>query len=119
MIEQVVLPTMELPVASRVSVKIEVSADINVTAYVARQKANRFLILQVGDQLMAGDPMLAVGPGLRWRIPVRYAPSMRGPLGIVGHLMVDATTGEVAVADGQTTEDLMTRAEALYARAAL
>lgn len=119
MIEQAVLTTMELPGASRVSVKIEVSAEINVTAYVARQKANRFLILQAGDQLMAGDPMLAVGPSLRWRIPVRYAPSMRGASGIVGHLMVDATTGEVTVADGQTTADLMTRAEVLYERAAL
>jgi hypothetical protein len=109
MIEQVVLPTMELPVASRVSVKIEVSADINVTAYVARQKANRFLILQAGDQLVAGEPILAAGPDLRWRVPVRYAPSLRGPLGLVGHLTVDATTGEVTVADGQTTEDLMTR----------
>lgn len=117
MIEQAVLTTSDLPSASRVSVKIEVSADLNVTAYVARQKANRFLILQAGDQLVAGDPILAIGPGLRWRIPVHYAPSTRGPLGIVGYLMVDATTGEVAVADGQTTEDLMARAEALYARA--
>lgn len=119
MIEQAMLTAMELPVASRVLVKIEVSAEINVSAYVARQKANRFLILRAGDQLMAGDPALAVGTGLRWRVPVRYAPSLRGPLGIVGHLMVDATTGEVTVADGQTTEDLMARAEALYARAAL
>jgi hypothetical protein len=93
----------------------DVSAEINVTAYVARQKANRFLILQAGDQLIAGDPVLVVGPDLCWRVPVHYAPSLRGPLGIVGHLMVDATTGEVTVADGLTTEDLMTQAEAFHA----
>jgi hypothetical protein len=40
-------------------------------------------------------------------------------LGIVGHLLVDAETGEVTVADGQTTEDLLERAEVLYARATL
>ena len=118
MTEQAVLRGIELPAVSRVSVKIEVSAEINISAYVARQKANRFLILQAGDQLCAGEPELVVGPVLCWRVPVQYAPSRRGPLGIVGHLLVNADTGEVAVADGQTTEDLMERAEVLYARAA-
>ena len=119
MTEQAILTGIELPTASRVSVKIEVSAEINVSAYIARQKANRFLILHAGDQLCAGEPELAVGPGLCWRVPVQYAPSRRGALGIVGHLLVDADTGEVTVADEQTTGDLMERAEALYARAAL
>jgi len=114
---QALLTGIELPTSSRVSVKIEVSAEINVSAYVARQKANRFLILQAGDQLCAGEPELAVGPLLGWRVPVQYAPSRRGPLGIVGHLLVDADTGEVTIADGQMPEDLMERAKALYARA--
>lgn len=38
---------------------------------------------------------------------------------IAGHLLVDAGTGEVTVADGQTSEDLLARAEALYERATL
>jgi hypothetical protein len=38
---------------------------------------------------------------------------------IVGHMLVDARTGEVTVADGQTSEDLLARAEALYERATL
>lgn len=57
-----------------------------------------------------------MGPVLGWRVPIQYAPSRRGPLGIVGHLLVDAESGEVTMANGQTTEDLMERAEALYAR---
>ena len=118
MTKQAAFTGIELPTPSRVSVKIEVSAEINVSAYVARQKANRFLILQAGDQLCAGEPELTVGPVLGWRVPVQYAPSRQGPLGIVGHLLVDADTGEVTMADGQTPEDLMERAEALYARAA-
>jgi len=52
-------------------------------------------------------------------VPVQYAPSRKGPLGIVGHLLIDAETGEVMVADGQTSEDLLARAEALCERAAL
>jgi hypothetical protein len=110
---------VELPATSQVSVKIEVNAEVNVSAYVARQKANRFLIMQAGDQLCAGEPELVVGPKLAWRIPVQYAPSRRGPLGIVGHLLVDAESGAVSIDDGQTTEDLMERAEALHARTSL
>jgi len=64
-------------------------------------------------------PELVVGPEIYWRVPVQYAPSRRGPLGIVGHLLVNAETGEISIADGQTAEDLMERAEALYARATL
>ena len=78
---------------SKINLKIEVTAEINVSAFVARQKSNRFLITQAGDQLCAGDPELVVGPKVSWRVPVQYAPSRRGLLGIVGHLMVDADNG--------------------------
>jgi hypothetical protein len=103
---------------SKVNVKIEVTAQINVSTFVARQKANRFLILQAGDQLCAGEPELVVGTTVCWRVPVQYAPSRRGVLGIVGHLAIDADTGEVTIADGRTVEDFLTSAEALYERAA-
>ena len=118
MIEQATVTDLRVPTASRVLVRIEVSADMNVSAFVARQKANRFLILQVGDQLGAGEPELVVGPAIHWRVPVRYAPSRRGYLGVVGHLLVNAETGEVTLADGQTPDDLLARAEVLYAHAA-
>ena len=32
---------------------------------------------------------------IRWRVPVHCAPSKRGMLGTVGHLLIDATTGEL------------------------
>jgi len=104
---------------SKVDVKIEVTSQINVSAFVARQKANRFLIAQVGDQLCAGEPELVVGAALRWRVPAQYAPSRRGVLGVVGHLLIDADTGETTIADGRTVEDLLKGAEALYERASL
>lgn len=37
----------------------------------------------------AGQPELVVGPTLYWRVPVQYAPSRRGTLGIVGHLQIE------------------------------
>ena len=104
---------------SKINLKIEVTAEINVSAFVARQKSNRFLITQAGDQLCAGDPELAIGPKVSWRVPVQYAPSRRGLLGIVGHLMVDADNGEVTIADGHTIEDLLKLAETLHERSSL
>ena len=117
MAEQATLSGMLPAGQSKVNVKIEVTAQINVSAFVARQKANRFLITQVGDQLGAGEPELVIGPKVSWRVPAQYAPSRKGVLGIVGHLMIDADTGEVIIADNRTAEDLLTGAEALYERA--
>ena len=110
---------LDLPTTSRVTVKIEVSTDVNVSAFTARQKANRFLVMQAGDQLCADQPELVIGPTLCWRVPVQYTPSRKGPLGIVGHLLIDADTGEVMVTDGQTSKDLLARAEVLYERTTL
>ncbi len=119
MTEQATLTDINFPTPGRVSVKIEINTNINISAYVARQKANRFLILEAGDQLNAAEPELLVGAVLQWRIPVQYAPSRRGVLGIVGHLLVNAQNGEVTIADGQTVEDLMSRADTLYERTTL
>lgn len=116
--------TMSLPGVStfpdsRVVVRFEISADVNVTAFSARQRANRFLIAQIGDQLGALEPELVVGAAIQWRVPIQFAPSLLGRLGIVGHLLVNAQTGEVSIADGRTRDDLVANAESLYERATL
>lgn len=111
------LPGISIFSDSRVVVRFEISADVNVTAYSARQRANRFLIAQIGDQLGALEPELVVGVAIQWRVPVQFAPSRLGPLGIVGPLLVNAQTGEVSIADGRTREDLVASAELLYERA--
>ncbi len=115
-IEQATIPTLEIPSGALVNVKIEVSARVEISSFVARQKANRFLIMQAGDQLCAGPPELVVGTRLSWRMPIQYAPSRIGVLGVVGYLLIDAATGEITIAEEQTTEDLLDRAEVLYER---
>ncbi len=39
-----------------------VNSDLNISAFVARQKANHFLIMQVEDQLIAGRTRVARQP---------------------------------------------------------
>ncbi len=116
---QMALPGLMVSPESQVLVRLEITSRINITAFVARQRANRFLLTQVGDQLGALPPELVVGDAIQWRVAVQFAPSRLGPLGIVGHLLVNAQTGEVSVADGRTAEDLALSAEVLYERATL
>ncbi len=116
--DQISVKGIALP-TSKVVMEIKVTADLNVSAFVARPKANRFLIMEAGDQLCASEPELSVGEKIAWRVPVVYAPSRRGALGVVGHLLVDAESGEVTIADSQTVKDFLQRAEVLDARAAL
>lgn len=115
MTDQATVQGMAFP-TSKVVMEIKVTADLNVSAFVARQKANRFLIMEVGNQLCAGEPELLIGVRLAWRVPAQYAPSRRGVVGVVGPLLMDAETGQVTLADGQSAEDLMRRAEILDAR---
>ncbi len=116
---QMAVADLALPTGSRVVVRLEVSADFNVSAEVARQKANRFLIMNLGDQLHAGLPELTVGRRLSWRVPVHLAMSRGGYQGKVGDLQVDAQTGDIAVEWPQTLEDMANHAEILYERATL
>lgn len=116
---QLTLPGLMVSPDSRVLVRLEITSPINITAFVARRQANRFLLTQIGDQLGALEPEIVIGNAVQWRVAVQYAPSRLGSLGVVGHLLVDAQTGEVSVADDRTIEDLVFSAEALYERATL
>ncbi len=116
---QVMMTDLAFPTGSRVVMSVQISADFNVSAQVARQKANRWLIMNLGDQLWAGEPELIVGSRLSWRLPVYLSLSRGGFLGQVGELRVDAQTGDISLAAPQTLEQMTEQAEALCERAAL
>ena len=117
MVQQTSLPGATISPKSKVVVRMEISTEVNISASAARQRANRYLITQIGDQLGATEPELVMGDQLYWRLPVQYAPSRLGNLGIVGHILVDAQTGATDIADGRTIADLQASAELLYERA--
>jgi hypothetical protein len=116
---QVVMTDLAFPTGSRVVMNVQVSADFNISAQVARQKANRWLIMNLGDQLWAGEPELLIGSRLVWRLPVHLSLSSAGYLGQIGELCVDAQTGDISVGAPQTIEQMAEQAEALYERAVL
>ena len=111
---------LEIPKHRKVQIKLEVAAECNITPFVARQKVNRFLLLSVGNLLMANEPSLDISPnGLSWRVPVVYALPDRGILGKVGELYVDADNGQILLEESTPLEVLTANAERLYSETTL
>jgi hypothetical protein len=91
------------PQGGTVSIPIEITAPVNISAFVARQKVNRFVVMEVSTQLLAETPELRVGERLCWSVPVMLTSPARGIIGKVGEIAVDVTTGELLV-DQETVQ---------------
>lgn len=106
------------PLGATVDIQIAMTAQANITAFVARQKVTQFVVTHVSSQLRAGPPDLHVGERLCWSVPVDLTSPARGELGKVGELLVDAATGEI-LAEAGAVERMREDAEHLARRAAL
>jgi hypothetical protein len=95
----------ELPL--RLQIDIPLSAPLHVTAVEARRLVSRLVISEIGNLLYGGEPTLAVGERIWWRVPVLLAYPDRGLAGQVGILDVDVETGAVLA----TPEQLAALAE--------
>jgi len=80
---------------------------------VARRTANRWLVERVGNMVMADQPLLTQSEGrLIWRFGAFVTSLSHAPCGPIGHVDVDATTGEIQ-ADDRTVEKLRRRGTTL------
>jgi len=107
---------------SKVVLKIEVTTQVNVSAFVAQQKVTKLLMERIGNLLYGGEPDLVVSTSLAspqqrlcWRVPVVLAYPSSGPVGDVGAIDVDVQNGEVLVTSASLTE-IAVRAEDLARR---
>lgn len=105
------------PRGAKVDIRIEVTADLRVTAEDARDLADEFLLMEVGDLLGPGEPSLQVGDRLAWEVPIILSNAIRGTLGEVGRLLVDGETGEITFTE-QDRKDVEAHAKALSRAAA-
>ena len=101
-----------LPKTGRLEVDIKVTADVNVSAYAARQKVNDFVLSEISYMLHAGEPTLVLGERIRWRVPVILSLTSRGDVGEVGAIDVDVDTGQIHVTP-QLIAEINARAEGL------
>jgi hypothetical protein len=91
------------------------TAQANITAFGARQKVTQFVISEVSNQLCGDTPDLHVGERLCWSVPVVLTSPVKGMMGHVGEILVDANTGEL-LADADTVERIAANAERLAQR---
>ncbi len=101
-----------LPKTGRLEVDIKVTADVNISAYAARQKINGFVLSEISYMMHAGDPTLVVDERIRWRVPVILSLTSRGDVGEVGAIDVDVETGQLHVTP-QLIAEINIRAEGL------
>lgn len=101
-----------LPQMGRMEVDIKVTADVNISAYAARQKVNGFVLSEISFMMHAGQPTLVLGERIRWRVPIILSLTSRGDVGEVGAIDVDVETGQMQVAP-QLIAEINARAEGL------
>jgi hypothetical protein len=93
-----------IPKMGHLEVDIKVSADVNVTAFTARQKVNNFVLSEISYMMHAGEPALVVDDRISWRVPVILSLTSQGDVGEVGHLDVDIETGQIQISPQQIAE---------------
>ena len=64
------LPGVTVPQGATVAIRIELTAQVNITPFVARQKVTRFVVMEISTQLLGDAPELIVGERLCWSVPV-------------------------------------------------
>lgn len=101
----------------QVRVDVRVQAELNVSAFVARQKVTGYVLDRVSDHMGAGEPSLVIdGEQFLWRVPVYLSVLPHGRLGQVGAIDVDAQTGQL-LAPQDLVEEMRHRAQTLVERA--
>src|SRR5689334_10526945 len=106
------------PQGATVAIHIDVTAPVNISPFVARQKVTQFVTQEISSQLRGDPPDLNVGERLCWSVPVVLTSPARGPVGRVGEILVDAATGEL-LADADTVQRIAEYAERLAQRCPL
>ena len=91
-IEMMALP---VPVNAEVRYRMDVSFRVAITPIVARQNANVYLLMNVGNMLSAGEPVLSLRDRPYWKVPIycAFPEFMRREK--IGELAVDMNDGAI------------------------
>lgn len=98
--------------SQRVSIVIEIEANVLISAKDAQCNANAWLLDHVGHLAMADHPILLLGTRSAWRVPVLLSSPRHPPQGPIGTVEIDVETGEV-LASPETAEKLIRDGRAL------
>jgi hypothetical protein len=112
------LPGLTPPQGANVAIRIELTAQANITPFVARQRVTGFVIREISDRMRGDEPELVVGERLCWSVSVVLTSPTQGVVGKVGEILVDATTGEL-LGEKDTVQRMSNDADRLAERSPL
>ena len=103
---------MRLPIQPKLRYKFTFEGELNISPYVAKQKANYYLVMHVGNLVMAADPNLEFKEdGARWLVPAILTNPEIGHIGKIGEVIVDAYTGSIIEVETTPIEEMQANAE--------
>ena len=100
--------------SAEIEINIRVQTTLNITPVVARRKINVLMLERVGNLLHGGSPELFLTDRVFWRTPVVLSTPSQGQIGQVGHIDVNAETGEMII-DDNLLKDIAENAKRLLA----
>lgn len=105
-----------VPAQAEVDYTIQVRFRFNITPFAAQQKVNAYLLLNVGQMLSAGDPILLINNGAFWKMPVYCAFPDLKRRDYLGDLVVDAESGAIVLEKSSfaSASEIEARADAIY-----
>jgi hypothetical protein len=106
-----------LPEGSRVYIVVPSGINDVLDTRLARRKANRWLLENVGNLVMADHPQfIQAGKRVMWRFEAFLTAKGHPPVGPIGEVMVDARTGAV-LNNKESVEEMIIRGESLASTA--
>ena len=105
----------QIPQMGDITLTIQITAQFNYSAVVARRLVSRFVTDEISYMLRALDPVLVAADRIVWRVPVALAFPNVGVLGQVGTVDVDVENGRLMLSPPQV-ESIRTTALDLAAR---
>lgn len=105
--------TIPIPEKAKISFKVEVDSTFNISAFVARQKANLYLLMHLGELVSAGQPEILMGKQIYWRLPIIYSLPSVGTLGTIGEILVQVDNGNIELKEPQSIREIETRVKNL------
>lgn len=110
------MPVLPLPAEAEVRYRMEVVFRLTITPFVARQNANVYLLMNVGNLLSAGEPGLVLGETPYWQTPIFCAFPEFDRSEQIGVLAVDVNSGAILLEHSypSSPQEIERRAEAIY-----
>ncbi len=101
---------------AKVRYRMDVTFRCAITPFVARQNANVYLLMNVGNMFSAGEPILFLGTQPHWKVPVFCAFPDFNRREKIGELAVDLNSGAILpeLSYPSSPQDMDRHAEIVY-----